>query len=123
MQDRHNGYEALLRDIFQEYRAPIRSSIIEGDTEVSLQEALNRALDTLPFTRGRNDSVRWRRIKYMIALHYGLERNRNQVPFWVIAQELRVKTDSVQNSVGDYRRKLRKSCQWLEKFFVQTSAQ
>ena len=122
MQTMYNGYEVLLRKIFREDdKAPIRPSIIEGDTEVSLQQALNRALDTLPLTQGKNDSVRWQRIKSMIERRYGLKGNQGGVLFSVIGREFEIKEETASQRVRKWQVKLRESSPWLAEFFIQAS--
>lgn len=121
MQVEYDGYKALLRDICQmPPDAQIRPFIMEGGKRVSLQEALDSALNALPFTRGWNDPAPWQRRKRLIGLRYDLQENRGKVPLSTIAGEFGVKEDSIGETVRASLRELRRNSR-LEEFFILPS--
>jgi len=119
------GPENLLRAIFKDKHTPICTTITQEDgTALSLQAALTKALDTLPLTKGKNDSRRWPRWKTVLDKSYGLNgprlRPREIGALWSISPPY-VSTINLE-ALRELRRNER-VVQMLSAFFVQLQAQ
>ena len=116
------GPESLLRAIFHEKPpdALIRDAIRQqGETRLTLQDALNAALDTLPLTRGKNDSGPWPRWKTVLDQSYGL--NRSKLTRGAIAQSCRIDPRYVSKIKREALIELRRDAEVmdrLEAFFI-----
>ncbi|TSC56288.1 MAG: hypothetical protein Greene071421_257 [Parcubacteria group bacterium Greene0714_21] len=118
------GPENLLRAIFRDKPAdtPICTTITKENGEtLSLQAALNNALDTLPFTKGKNDHRRWARRKTVLDKSYGL----NGIRFTPreIGTQMPISPRYVTRTRIEALRELRRSekvIQRLSTFFVPT---
>ena len=118
---REAGPGTLLRAIFPEKPsdAPILDYIMQGETRIPLKDVLNEALDTLPLTRGKNDSGSWPRWKTVLDQSYGL----NGVKLTPKAIEARCRINSV--SIPKIKREalieLRRNAEVMERleaFFI-----
>jgi len=116
------GLRSLLRAIFPEklHDASIRDVVTQRDgTILTLRDALNEALDTLPPTRGSGDSAPWARRKTVLDHYYGLSGDKLERQ--AIAQKLHTDPRYVSRIRRDVLTELRRNervTQMLRAFFV-----
>ena len=118
---REAGPGTLLRAIFPEKPsdAPILHYIMQGETRIPLKDVLNEALDTLPLTRGKNDSGPWPRWKTVLDQSYGL--NRSKLTRGAIAQSCRIDPRYVSKIKREALIELRRDAEVMERleaFFI-----
>ncbi len=121
----HAKQERFLAVIFGKERTCYSYLVIkEGETErrLALSEAIEMVLDTLPLTAGKKDSQKWRRLKRVIELRFGL-KGGEPMTLEKIGQELGgIKREPVRQMEAKALRILRhpSRSRMFKKFFIPT---
>lgn len=119
--------EGLLRTIFPDMPPGVLISpfILEDGEEIFLADALDRALNTLPWTTGERDHAPRPRLKEMLECYYGLSVHEPMTAP-EIAAELEISERSVRGAIKNAVRTLghpsNSQRQRLRRFFVSATA-